>query len=41
MHYGLVMPAAGSGRRFGADVSKQYAPLAGSTVLECALAPRQ
>ena len=39
MHYGLVMPAAGSGRRFGADVSKQYAPLAGSTVLECALAP--
>jgi 2-C-methyl-D-erythritol 4-phosphate cytidylyltransferase len=39
MHYGLVMPAAGSGRRFGAGVSKQYAPLAGSTVLECALAP--
>lgn len=39
MHYGLVMPAAGSGRRFGANVPKQYAPLAGSTVLECALAP--
>ncbi|MCC7461338.1 MAG: 2-C-methyl-D-erythritol 4-phosphate cytidylyltransferase [Gammaproteobacteria bacterium] len=39
MHYGLVMPAAGSGRRFGAGTPKQYAPLAGSTVLECALAP--
>jgi 2-C-methyl-D-erythritol 4-phosphate cytidylyltransferase len=33
------MPAAGSGRRFGAATRKQYAPLAGSTVLECALAP--
>lgn len=39
MHYGLVMPAAGSGRRFGAAAPKQYAPLAGATVLECALAP--
>ena len=39
VHYALVMPAAGSGRRFGAASPKQYAPLAGSTVLECALAP--
>jgi 2-C-methyl-D-erythritol 4-phosphate cytidylyltransferase len=39
VHYGLVMPAAGSGRRFGAAGPKQYAPLAGTTVLECALAP--
>ena len=39
MHYALVMPAAGSGRRFGPASSKQYAPLAGATVLECALAP--
>jgi 2-C-methyl-D-erythritol 4-phosphate cytidylyltransferase len=33
------MPAAGSGRRFGAASPKQYAPLAGSTVLQWALAP--
>ncbi len=39
MHYGLVMAAAGSGRRFGLGSPKQYAPLAGTTVLECALAP--
>ena len=39
MHYGLVMPAAGSGRRFGAGAPKQYAPLGGATVIECALAP--
>ncbi|MFO1399956.1 MAG: 2-C-methyl-D-erythritol 4-phosphate cytidylyltransferase [Steroidobacteraceae bacterium] len=39
MHYGLVMPAAGSGRRFAAAAPKQYAPLAGTSVLECALAP--
>jgi 2-C-methyl-D-erythritol 4-phosphate cytidylyltransferase len=37
--YALVMPAAGSGRRFDPANPKQYAPLAGSTVLECALAP--
>jgi 2-C-methyl-D-erythritol 4-phosphate cytidylyltransferase len=35
MHYWLVMPAAGSGRRFGS--AKQYAPLGTRTVLEAAL----
>lgn len=39
MHYALVMPAAGSGRRFGGATPKQYAPLAGATVLDWALAP--
>jgi 2-C-methyl-D-erythritol 4-phosphate cytidylyltransferase len=39
MRYWLVMPAAGSGSRFGAATPKQYAPLAGSTVIEWALAP--
>lgn len=39
MHYWLVMPAAGSGSRFGADAPKQYAALAGRTVIEWALAP--
>jgi 2-C-methyl-D-erythritol 4-phosphate cytidylyltransferase len=39
MRYWLVMPAAGSGARFGGDAPKQYAPRAGSTVLEWALAP--
>ena len=39
MRYWLVMPAAGSGSRFGADLPKQYAPLAGRTVIEWALAP--
>ncbi|HYK25481.1 MAG TPA: 2-C-methyl-D-erythritol 4-phosphate cytidylyltransferase, partial [Steroidobacteraceae bacterium] len=46
MRYWLVMPAAGSGRRFrerdpasAADVPKQYAPLLGRTVIEWALAP--
>ena len=46
MRYWLVMPAAGSGRRFrerdsaGAeDVPKQYARLLGRTVIEWALAP--
>lgn len=33
------MPAAGAGRRFGADTPKQYAPLEGRTVIEWALAP--
>jgi 2-C-methyl-D-erythritol 4-phosphate cytidylyltransferase len=33
------MPAAGSGRRFGDRMPKQYAPLHGRTVLEWALAP--
>lgn len=39
MRYWLVMPAAGVGRRFGAATPKQYAPLAGRTVIEWALAP--
>jgi 2-C-methyl-D-erythritol 4-phosphate cytidylyltransferase / 2-C-methyl-D-erythritol 2,4-cyclodiphosphate synthase len=39
MRYWLVMPAAGSGRRFGAAAPKQYAQLAGRTVIEWALAP--
>jgi 2-C-methyl-D-erythritol 4-phosphate cytidylyltransferase len=39
MRYWLVMPAAGSGRRFQGDVPKQYAPLLGRTVIEWALAP--
>jgi 2-C-methyl-D-erythritol 4-phosphate cytidylyltransferase/2-C-methyl-D-erythritol 2,4-cyclodiphosphate synthase len=39
MRYWLVMPAAGSGSRFGGDLPKQYAALAGRTVLEWALAP--
>ncbi len=33
------MPAAGIGRRFGADRPKQYAALCGRTVIEWALAP--
>jgi len=33
------MPAAGIGRRFGADRPKQYAPLCGRTVIEWALEP--
>ncbi len=39
MRYWLVMPAAGFGRRFDAGLPKQYAPLAGRTVLEWSLAP--
>lgn len=39
MRYWLVMPAAGTGRRFGAEAPKQYAPLEGRTVIEWALAP--
>ena len=37
--YWLVLPAAGGGQRFGAAIPKQYAPLAGSTVIEHALDP--
>jgi 2-C-methyl-D-erythritol 4-phosphate cytidylyltransferase len=37
--YWLVMPAAGSARRFGHPIPKQYAPLCGRTVIEWALAP--
>jgi 2-C-methyl-D-erythritol 4-phosphate cytidylyltransferase len=39
MRYYLVIPAAGSGRRFTSTVPKQYAPLGSSTVIEHALAP--
>lgn len=39
MLYWLVMPAAGSGRRFGVEIPKQYAPLRGRTMIEWALAP--
>jgi 2-C-methyl-D-erythritol 4-phosphate cytidylyltransferase len=39
MDYWLVVPAAGSGQRFGGDLPKQYTPLAGRTVIEWALAP--
>jgi len=39
VRYWLVMPAAGSGRRFGERTPKQYAPLHGRTVLEWALSP--
>jgi 2-C-methyl-D-erythritol 4-phosphate cytidylyltransferase len=39
VRYWLVMPAAGAGRRFGAETPKQYASLEGRTVIEWALAP--
>jgi 2-C-methyl-D-erythritol 4-phosphate cytidylyltransferase len=39
MRYYLVIPAAGSGRRFDAAAPKQYAALGESTVIEHALAP--
>jgi 2-C-methyl-D-erythritol 4-phosphate cytidylyltransferase len=39
MRYWLVMPAAGTGQRFGASQPKQYALLAGRAVIEWALAP--
>ncbi|HEU4592463.1 MAG TPA: 2-C-methyl-D-erythritol 4-phosphate cytidylyltransferase [Steroidobacteraceae bacterium] len=39
MRYFLVIPAAGSGRRFASASPKQYAPLGSSTVIEHALAP--
>jgi 2-C-methyl-D-erythritol 4-phosphate cytidylyltransferase len=39
VRYWLVMPAAGSGSRFGSGVRKQYAPLEGRAVIEWALAP--
>ncbi len=38
-NYWLVMPAAGSGRRFHGNLPKQYAPLLSKTVIEWALAP--
>jgi 2-C-methyl-D-erythritol 4-phosphate cytidylyltransferase len=39
LQYWLIMPAAGSGRRFGAAVPKQYLELAGRAVIEHALEP--
>jgi 2-C-methyl-D-erythritol 4-phosphate cytidylyltransferase len=39
VQYWLVMPAAGSGLRFGADRPKQYELIAGRTMIEWALAP--
>jgi 2-C-methyl-D-erythritol 4-phosphate cytidylyltransferase len=39
MRYYLVIPAAGSGRRFSNSVPKQYAAFGASTVIEHALAP--
>jgi 2-C-methyl-D-erythritol 4-phosphate cytidylyltransferase/2-C-methyl-D-erythritol 2,4-cyclodiphosphate synthase len=39
LRYWLIMPAAGSGRRFGSQLPKQYAPLLGHTVIEWALRP--
>jgi 2-C-methyl-D-erythritol 4-phosphate cytidylyltransferase/2-C-methyl-D-erythritol 2,4-cyclodiphosphate synthase len=39
LRYWLIMPAAGSGSRFGTQVPKQYAQLLGRTVIEWALAP--
>jgi 2-C-methyl-D-erythritol 4-phosphate cytidylyltransferase len=38
-HAWAVVPAAGSGRRMGAAVAKQYLPLHGSVLLAHALAP--
>ncbi|MFM7396240.1 MAG: 2-C-methyl-D-erythritol 4-phosphate cytidylyltransferase [Gammaproteobacteria bacterium] len=38
-HYWLVMPAAGRGQRLGADLPKQYLPVAGRTLIEWALHP--
>ncbi|MFI4914799.1 MAG: 2-C-methyl-D-erythritol 4-phosphate cytidylyltransferase [Steroidobacterales bacterium] len=39
MHYWLVVPAAGAGRRYGAHVPKQHQRFAGQTILESALQP--
>lgn len=39
MRYFVVIPAAGSGRRFSSSAPKQYAALGSSTVIEHALAP--
>lgn len=33
----MIVPAAGTGRRFGSDIPKQYLPLCGSTVMQCTL----
>ena len=39
VRYWLVMPAAGISQRFGGALRKQFAPLAGATVLTLALQP--
>ena len=39
MQYWGVLPAAGTGRRFGGTLPKQYAPLVGRTVIEWSLQP--
>jgi 2-C-methyl-D-erythritol 4-phosphate cytidylyltransferase len=39
MRYFVVIPAAGSGRRFSSSLPKQYAALGSATVIEHALAP--
>jgi 2-C-methyl-D-erythritol 4-phosphate cytidylyltransferase len=39
VRYFLIIPAAGSGRRFAASLPKQYAALGTATVIEHALAP--
>jgi 2-C-methyl-D-erythritol 4-phosphate cytidylyltransferase/2-C-methyl-D-erythritol 2,4-cyclodiphosphate synthase len=39
LRYWLILPAAGTGRRFGAALPKQYLELAGRKVIEHALAP--
>ena len=39
MRYFVVIPAAGSGRRFDSSIPKQYAMLGAATVIEHALAP--
>ena len=38
-NYWVIVPAAGSARRMGAAVPKQYLPLAGRTVIAWSLAP--
>ena len=37
--YWVIVPAAGSGTRFASEIPKQYASLAGATVLQHALRP--
>lgn len=39
VRYWLIVPAAGSGSRFGSHTPKQFLPLAGAAVIEHALAP--
>jgi 2-C-methyl-D-erythritol 4-phosphate cytidylyltransferase len=39
VRYGLVVPAAGSGRRLGTAIPKQYQEIAGRTLLEYSLRP--